>query len=175
MAVLRASVLLSAVMLLSGCRGGPEQWGPFRGQVVDAETGMPIAGAHVMVTWIREPPSLHFSQWFYDAQEAATDRAGRFEIPRQTRFATAFVIEPGISVFMPGYLMQAPDVTPATGRAYVEPTIVKMRPLKTREERCKLRPGGPWIDASPKVPRFKAAIQQYNVSLKCWELVEGQR
>lgn len=174
MAVLRASVLVSIVVFLSGCRSGPEQWGPFRGQVVDGETGRPISGAHVMVTWIREPPSLHFSQWFYDAQETTTDANGRFEVPRRTRFVTAFVNEPGIGVFAPGYLIQSHEVTPPDGRAYVDSTVVKMRPLKTREERCKHRPGGPWLEADPKVTKFKEAIQQYNVGLKCWELIKGE-
>lgn len=159
------------LMLLAGCRSGPQQWGPFRGQVIDAETGAPIAGAHVMVTWIREPPSLHVTQQFYDAQETVTDTNGRFEIPRQSGFLTAFVSAPGISVFAPGYLMQEPEVTPAEGRPYVDPTVVKMRPLKTREEQCKYRPGGPWVEAGQKVPRFKDAVQRYNIGLKCWQLV----
>lgn len=173
MAVLGRSVSLLLVLLATvGCRSGPEQWGPFRGQVVDAETGTPIAGAHVMVAWTRDQPSVHFNQWFYDAQETVTDAAGRFEIPRQTRFVTAFVTEPDISAFAPGYLMQEPEVTPANGRAYVDPTMVKMRPLKTREEECKYRWYGPLIDVGINVPVVMGAIQQYNIGLRCWEIVE---
>lgn len=168
MAVLGRSVWLLLVLLATvGCRSGPEQWGPFRGQVVDAETGTPIAGAHVMVAWTRDQPSVHFNQWFYDAQETVTDAAGRFEIPRQTRFVTAFVIEPGISVFAPGYLMQEPDVTPANGRRYVDPTLVKMRLLKTREERCKFEPSGVQADAHESVPGFVTALRDYQAALKC--------
>ncbi|MBI2828380.1 MAG: hypothetical protein HYX77_03795 [Acidobacteria bacterium] len=87
---------------------------------------------------------------------------------------TAFVNKPGIGVFAPGYLIQSHAVTPPDGRAYVDSTVVKMRPLKTREEQCKHRPGGPWLEADPKVPKFKEAIQRYNVGLKCWELIEGE-
>ena len=131
MAVLsRAALLLSVLVVASGCRGGAEQWGPFRGQVVDAETGMPISGANVMVSWIREPPSLHFTERFYDAQETVADANGRFELARETRLLTAFVRGPEVAVFAPGYMMQAPEVTPAGGRAYVDPTTVRMRPLK---------------------------------------------
>jgi hypothetical protein len=163
MAVLRRVVLLlSALLMIGGCRSGPEQWGPFRGRVVDAETGMPISGAHVMVTWIREPPSLHFSQWFYDAQETVTDSDGRFEMPRRTHFVNA----PGFGFFAPGYVIQAEDVTPTGGRKYVDPTVSRMRPLKTREERCKHRPAEPWADVS-KVRRFMEAVQQYNLGLGC--------
>jgi hypothetical protein len=139
---------------------GPEQWGPFRGRVVDAETRMPIAGAHVMVLWIREPPSLHFSQSFYDAQETTTDAGGRFEIPRQRRFLTAFVEPPEVSVFAPGYLAQGANVTPVQGRRYIDPTVVTMRPLKTREEQCRHRPAEPRAAAN-SVPRFMRAVLEY--------------
>ena len=167
MAVLRRFVLLLPMLLVTGgCRSGPEQWGPFRGRVVDAETGMPISGAHVMVTWIRESPSLHVSQRFYDAQETVTDADGRFDIPRQTHVMTAFVNEPGFGYFAPGYLIQSEDVTPPGGRKYVDPTVARMRPLETREERCTYRPAEPWAPVS-RVPRFMDAVQQYNVAIGC--------
>ena len=58
----------------AGCRFGAEQWGPFRGRMVDAETGAPIPGAHFMVSWERDYPNpVHWTQRFYDAQEAVTD------------------------------------------------------------------------------------------------------
>ena len=143
MAVLiRSALLLSLLVMTSGCRGGAEQWGPFRGQVVDAETGQPISGAHVMVMWVREPPSLHVTEQLYDAQETVTDANGRFELTRETRLLTAFVRRPEIAVFSPSYMMQAPEVTPTGGSAYVDPTVVRMRPLKTRAERCKYEPFG---------------------------------
>lgn len=172
MAVLSRFVLLLSMLLVTGgCRSGPEQWGPFRGQVVDAETGMPISGAHVMVTWIREPPGLHFSQWYYDAQETVTDADGRFEIPRETHFMTAFVHDPGFGFFTPGYLMQSEEVTPPSGRKWVDPTVARMRPLKTREERCKYEPHGIGAMISKdEVPRFSSAIDRYITSLHCGEL-----
>jgi hypothetical protein len=158
---------LGILVAVAACRTGPDQWGPFRAQVIDAETGRPIAGAFVMVTWMREPPSLHFSQWFYDAEETMTDTAGHFEMPRRTRVLTAFVSEPGIAVFAPGYLMQAPAVTPQDGRPYVDPTVVKMRPLKTREEQCRFEPFGVLPDAHAYVPRFVQALRDYQSELKC--------
>lgn len=169
MAVLmRMWPLVPVLVLLAGCRSGPEQWGPFQGRVVDAETGQPIAGAHVMVLWIREPPSLHYTQWFYDAQETVTDADGRFDIPRETRLLTAWVREPAVSVFAPAYLMQAPEVTPAGGQRYVDSTVVRMRPLKTREEQCKYRWGGPSIDMGSSVPRLTEALNRYFVQLRCF-------
>src|SRR5687768_16042191 len=49
----RIACLLLVFVATAGCRSGPEQWGPFRGQMVDAETGAPIPGAHFMVSWER--------------------------------------------------------------------------------------------------------------------------
>lgn len=173
MAILKGFVpWLGALVLMAGCRTGPEQWGPFRGHVVDAETGQPIAGAPVMVQWIRDAPSLHSGQRFYDAQEAVTDAEGNFEIPRRTRVFTAFVTGPGFSVFAPGYEMQEADVVPPVGRPYVDPTVVGMRPLKTREERCKYRPREPWA-SGVVVPRFVKAVQEYNIELDCSGFVRG--
>jgi hypothetical protein len=97
-----------------GCRSGQEQWGPFRGQVVDEETGKPIAGANVMVLWIREPPSLHFTQSFYDAQETVTDVNGRFEIPPRRHWLTAWVEETRYWHFRASLLDAVSRVIPST-------------------------------------------------------------
>lgn len=164
----RGVVLMLLLTLLAGCRSGRQQWGPFRGLVVDAETGKPIAGAHVMVMWERDNPNpVHWTQSFYDAQETVTDANGRFEIPRERRVLTVLVSEPRFGAFAPGYLPETEEVTPTGGRLYVDPTILKMRPLKTREERCKYAPGSPGIAASREAPRFAQGIQEYTTELNC--------
>lgn len=165
--LLRALAVVVVGIACSACRSGPEQWGPFRGQVVDAETGQPIAGANVVVQWLRDPPSLESSTRFYDAQEAVSDADGRFEIPRRTHLLTAWVTAPGLSVFSPGYVIQDEVVTPPGGRVLVDPTVVKMKPLRTREERCEQRPNELWGPSSV-APLFTGAVQQYNIGLKCW-------
>lgn len=175
MAVLgRGAWLLLILAVAGGCRSGEAQWGPFRGQVVDAETGMPIAGAYVMVTWERDSPNLaHWTQSFYDAQETMTDANGRFEIPHRRRLLTALVSEPRISAFASARLPETEEVTPIGERPYVEPTILKMRYLETREERCKHTPGSPGIAASRQAPRFAEAVYEYVTGLDC-HLPEGR-
>jgi hypothetical protein len=174
MAVLGRSVsgriawLLLVPVAAAGCRSGAEQWGPFRGQIVDAETGAPIPGAHVMASWERDHPNpVHWTQSFYDAQEAVTDAGGRFEIPRQRRFFTVLVSAPRFDAFAPGYVAESSDVTPRGGRPYVDQTILRMRPLKSRQEQCAHLPNGPSIDASDKASRFDAAVQAYRLELSC--------
>ena len=171
----RSAWLLLVFLVSAGCRFGADQWGPFRGQIVDAETGAPIAGAHFMVMWERDNPNpVHWTQSFYDAQEAVTDAEGRFEIPRQRRFFTLLVSAPRFDAFAPGYIAESSEVTPEGGQPYVGDTILRMRLLNTPEERCDQQPGGPGITAGEKAPIFKQAVQDYNAGLKCWELRRGR-
>ena len=169
MAVLGQSAWWLLVFLMAaGCRMGPAQWGPFRGQIVDAETGAPIPGAHFMVMWERDNPNpVHWTQSFYDAQETVTDAEGRFEIPRQGRFFTLLVSAPRFDAFAPGYIAESSEVTPRGGQPYVDSTILKMRLLKTRKERCDRLPGGPSMDASEEAPLFDRAVQAYRSELSC--------
>jgi hypothetical protein len=162
-----------SVLLLSaataGCRFGAEQWGPFRGRMVDAETGAALAGAHFMVSWERDLPNpVHWTQSFYDAQEAVTDADGWFEIPRQRRFFTLLVSEPRFRAFAPGYFAEAEEVISPEGQLYVDDTVLRMRRLQTRAEQCEREPLG--IGGRlPKdeVPRFSAAIDEYVSRLAC--------
>jgi hypothetical protein len=137
--------------------------------MVDAETGAPIPGAHFMVSWERDHPNpVHWTQSFYDAQEAVTDADGRFEIPRRWRFFTLLVSEPKFGAFAPGYFAEAEEVVSAEGQLYVDDTVLRMRRLQTRAEQCEREPLG--IGSRfPKdeVPRFSAAIDQYVSRLAC--------
>lgn len=57
--------------------------GPYKGKVVDLETGAPIEGAVVAGVW-------HVDQYggpvrtFCDAKEALTSKNGEFQVPRAT-------------------------------------------------------------------------------------------
>lgn len=177
MAVLARSIPIRVVWMLlmgaatTGCRFGVEQWGPFRGRMVDAETGVPIPGAHFMVSWERDHPNpVHWTQGFYDAQETITDADGRFEIPRRRRFFTLFVSEPRFGAFAPGYFPESEDVVSPGGRLYIDDTILRMRLLNTRKERCGRLPGGPSMDASRSVTLFYRAVQAYRSELSCSSL-----
>lgn len=167
--VARRSAWLVLVFLVSaGCRMGPDQWGPFRGQIVDAETGAPIPGAHFMVMWERDNPNpVHWTQSFYDAQETVTGGDGRFEIPRQWRFFTLLVSAPRFSAFAPGYVAESEETTARGGQLYVDETILRMRLLKTRKERCDHLAGGPSMDASEDAPLFDRAVQAHRSELSC--------
>jgi len=59
-------------------------WGPFEGRVVDAETQRGIAGAAVILLWLKDIPNpVEPHEEFDDVRWAVTDTEGRFSIPRR--------------------------------------------------------------------------------------------
>lgn len=167
--------VLVLLLTFGGWLQGQEQWGPFRGRIVDAETGAPIADANVMVTWYAYVPNFADTvSRFYDAKETVTDAEGRFEIPRLWRLWTINVREPGVGFFAPGYIIERVEVSPPDGDRFIDSTVVKMRPLKTREERCQPlnRIGAPSHDGAP---RFRQAVYEYDQLLRCYEIGEQRQ
>jgi hypothetical protein len=158
--------VLLLLLTFGGWLQGQAQWGPFRGQIVDAETGAPIPNANVMVTWDAYVPNLADTvSRFYDARETVTDAEGRFELPRLWRLWTINVREPGVSFFAPGYVIERVEVTPPDGARFIDSTLIKMRALKTPEERCRWQPGDV---LHGKAARFRAAIDAYRRGLVCY-------
>jgi hypothetical protein len=130
-----------------------EKWGPFRGRIVDAETGQPIQGAVVLMIWYELVYAVvQTNMEFYDAKEAVSGPDGTFEIPRLSPpFFTFRIYRPSWTLFAPGYEFHRQVVTPQTGQALVAPTVIEMRRLKTREERLKNLPSipGAFYSADP--------------------------
>ncbi len=122
-----------------------EKWGPFRGKVVDAETGAPIPGAVFLMVWYKLVYAfVQTKMEFYDAREAVTGPEGTFELPRLSPpFFTFRIDPPRWTLFAPGYDVHRVIVTPPTGQRLVDPTVIEMRRLKTREERLRNLPSIP--------------------------------
>lgn len=137
-----------------------EKWGPFRGQLVDVETGRPIVGAAVLVVWYEAVPTpVQTNQKFYDARETVTDAEGRFEVARLSPpFFSFRIFPPQLSYFAPGYVAQAEVVTPPDGQPFVAPTVVQMRRLKTREELWQKSRGWPAMVPPEKMREFIKAV-----------------
>jgi hypothetical protein len=118
--------------------------GPYQGQVVDAETKAPLAGAVVVVRWLQDRVyPVHMVAENYAVRETITDAEGRFFLdakdveeraPRRTR-------RPGFLIFLPGYgsyPKQHVSPTGFTGGMFERPgTIVELPRLVDREERRK--------------------------------------
>jgi hypothetical protein len=152
---LRVVVLCCALVM-----GGPlaawsqeaERWdryldrprGPYRGQVIDAETKAPLAGAVVVIHWLRDRVyPFHSVAENYAVREVITDDEGRFFLdvrdveegaPKQTR-------RPAFFVFLPGYgSYPKRHVSPRgfTGGIFErEGTVLELPRLENQEERRK--------------------------------------
>jgi hypothetical protein len=154
--------LLQISVAVSSCSAASSQakYGPYRGQIVDAETNKPIPGAAVIAIWweaVFNP--VQGDQDFYDAKETVTDAEGRFEIPRLDVPFWKLGVQPGqISYFVPGYVPLQEVVAPPGGEPFVVPTVVKMRRLtdqKELKEKSRSRPAGVPLE---KLIEFTKAI-----------------
>lgn len=89
----------------------PREFGPFRGKVVDTETGEPVEGAVVFIRFFIKVfgspggPVIKTA----NAVEVLTDKDGEFEIPRAKyqpgsfRFPARWLKKGAAIVFKPGY------------------------------------------------------------------------
>ena len=136
-----ASVVFATVVI-SGCGGHlvyPS--GPFRGRVVDADTGQPLVGAAVVAAWFLEQPlAVHGTATAYDVVEILTDDNGEFVVPHQTHVTlVGSVNEPRITIYTPGYgpypWFQRAPTGDAMRTAFQEPTVVELVRASTREKR----------------------------------------
>jgi hypothetical protein len=152
--------LVVAVLILTS--NGPDVRGPFEGRIVDAETGAPIAGAHVVVVWTHLMNYFEGGRREVDARETVTDAQGHWQIPeRSTPFWEGGLagVRRRFYVFAPGYKIIEPGGTPWNPDAPLESTVTTMERLATPEQRCRnltfLMPSV--ADNVKRLPRFLAA------------------
>lgn len=124
--------------------------GPYRGQVIDAETKAPLAGAVVLVYWLRHAPGIgHPGEGFLDAEEVLTDSQGEFVVGRHppwTLIPGTWVSPAYITIFFPGYgFFPVHQISPPPSlgrdrlsRALEQFAVVELAKLKTREARLQV-------------------------------------
>ena len=149
-------LLIVALAVLFGPRAAGAA-GPWKAQVVDAETGQPLEGVVVLMYWITYTGT--WAGWaggeFYDAEEVVTGQDGRFVVPSRW----VFTLNPfkkvfrQMVIFKPGYgqweLRDAKEWEKLSdweskarrGEAWKQfegdGVVMDLPPLKTREERLK--------------------------------------
>ncbi len=153
-------------------------YGPYRGKVVDVETGAPIEGAVVFVKFNTEgglSPGGAVSR-FVDAVEALTDANGEFEIPAQkvNAFRMFHNWDPyeSVIIFKPGYgayprhhgierdLPEDDHFLPKD--KYV---TIKLPKLNTMEERKENLGNIPYINAPPEKYKLLKKLERYETDL----------
>jgi hypothetical protein len=116
--------------------------GPYRGQVIDAETRAPLVGAVVVAYWPRDRIyPFHSVMEHYAVREVVTGADGRFviEAGEIERSAPKRTLNPRFLIFLPGYgsfprLQKAP--TGFTGGVFEGTgTVVELPRLESREQR----------------------------------------
>ena len=132
-------LMLAAVTLtsLAGCGMPHLLYGKrIAGQVVDMDTGQPIAGAHVALLWrsgiIPSGFTGHNSRDIcFHAAASTTDAAGRFDIPAWWKWKTYSVynVEPIVLVYTENYV-------PLQDLVSTEPV---KRPIEHLNERYRLK------------------------------------
>jgi len=130
---------LLALVLAAWPAAAGETWGPFRGRFVDVETGQGIAGGVVLAVWYRSYPTIAGTKHeFFDARESVSSSDGYVTIPRrEPPFFSLNIDTPSFAIFMPGYGEVHRLAEPTNGQKFIDPTVIELRKLKTREERLR--------------------------------------
>lgn len=128
-------------------RGWLYYWdGPYKGKVVDADTGEPIEGAAVVeVAYIGIVAGIKDAMPFFcDAKETVTDKNGEFILPKVSCFnlwPLAEMGKPDFIVFKPGFLsypprdMKASAFTGTEFKDKKQKQVIKLNKAITYEER----------------------------------------
>jgi len=171
------AALVSALLLLTSAAcslaGGQDDrylggasFGPYRGRVVDADTGQPLPGAVVVARWLRVVIyPLHSSTIRHAAREAATDKDGAFviEARKLEEQAPPRTLHPFFVVFLPGYAVHR------RGDLSKESTVIGLRRLRSPEDRLEnVQFNDPYtITDSPfdEIPQFTKLVNQERVAL----------
>lgn len=98
----------------------PHHDGPYKGRVVDLETGEPIEGAVIAAEWMVE--AFVHSERICDMKESVSNKDGEFEVPvgRCTSHPFAEMYKPWVVIFKPGYLGYPPlGNTPEERKAHM--------------------------------------------------------
>ena len=141
----RICLIMAVILTLASFRFN----GPYRGRVVELETGKPVEGSVVAATWSH---SSILVDKICTAKETLTDKDGNFVLPRVWCFVCFFspldvIDSPEVVIFKPGYLGY-PPIDTKYGRSELMPDytgeefrdskqfyVIKLGKPKTREER----------------------------------------
>ncbi len=156
--------LALAVALTSGSLPSTsEAGGPWKAQIVDAETRQPVEGVIAVLVWFKMTRTLGGpSPKLYDAEEVVTGPDGRFEVGRRRTFTLnpfTYIQGPEVTIFKRGYgewrvkdwdkkppeweELDAGDVLEKAG------VVIELQPLKTREERRRYYDSHRWSTPAP--------------------------
>lgn len=179
-----AALLLIVILLWAGAVSArsAEAAGPWKAQIVDAETGKPLEGVVVLAYWIRytASPAGWAGGTFYDAEEVVTGPDGRFVIQARATWTLLFwtkISGPEFVIFKPGYgRLRFREAEAWKKFEKGEEAVIEMSPLKTREERLKFYHTLSWsaLVPSERTKRLREAEDMERVYLGFRKMHEGK-
>ena len=136
---MRVIVWLSSALLLglgTCATGEMSSGGSYRGQILDADTGSPLAGVLVVFIWYRDVYSSttgRIIDEFHAATEVRSGDDGYFEVstaPEACLGSSAVHVQsPGIIFFLLSYVQDRIEVKPGAKR-FRDPTRIYMKRVK---------------------------------------------
>ena len=160
--------------------------GPWRAQIVDAETGQPIEGVIVLAVWDKRTFAWpHADRHYHDSEEVVSDKDGRVEIAARvvtSRHPFEAYIGPHLTVFKAGYRdwrFQGPPPSPGEDSSVARRrseerrerfaqsgVVIVMARAQTRDERKEALGRIIPVEIPPdRYPRLLAAYDKERVSL----------
>ena len=189
--LLAAVFVLGVVLIITGLLGREKT---FHGQVIDAETKMPIEGAAVVIHWVEARGTVAGeSTRFKDVKEILTDKDGKWSITGPegsqgddlTAYLTFFTgihytRKPDFIIFKPGYCSYPGGLSievckgikfSGTWETTAGKTI-ELPKIESREDRLKAMANGP-IVAEGALQKQKGFVRLINEERKSLGLGEA--
>jgi hypothetical protein len=181
------SVLVVSLLAVGVAAELAEAEGPWRAQVIDAETEAPLQGVVVVAIWKKKSPGfIHHAEETWDVEETVTDADGRMTISAKdtrTYLPGTAIFGPQIRMFKGGYgSWQFRDLAPShplqedallmqqRARDQWEKfasgiVVIQLAPVKSRQERLRIMHGP--LDDIPveRTPRWIEAYSRERVFL----------
>lgn len=156
-----------------------EAAGPWKGQVVDRETKMPIEGAVVLMVWYKHYSLMDQTRQYYDSEEMITGPDGRFTIgSRWSWNIFVFLDRPEIYIFKAGYgkwqiqdygkyvrEKYGSDTEQNAARLTGDGAVLELPRSKTREERLRMLRNHPLLVPGVRWPKYLDAINRESIDL----------
>jgi hypothetical protein len=97
-------LIMLLLIVTGGCGFIAWRDGPYKGKVIDAETGKPLEGVVVLGVWYKELPSPGGTVGsYFDAQETVTNKNGDFELKGLGLQIFSTVSRMHVLIFKAGY------------------------------------------------------------------------
>lgn len=180
------TLILSILLIVLFLPTGSKAAGPWKGQIVDKETGKPIEGAVVLARWEKRFASVGgmAGNEYYDSEEVVTDAEGRFFIRSRLLWTLnpfSEIYGPEFFIFKSGYgkwqfrdfdkwglkdAIVSAERTRAEWRKFTnEGAVLELPPLRTREEKIGFSDYTPFRVPPERMPKYLDAINQHRQNL----------